>query len=93
MTSIIRGDDNFDSSGGTPNAAVGAVGTYAMLQVTEAFESTARAAGSTLAGSSLGFSAANNLNGVTPNGTWRLMGQIQSATAGNGNTSVWLRIS
>ena len=73
-------------------AAVGAVGTYAMLQVKEAFESTARAAGSTLAGSSLGFSAANNLNGATPNGTWRLMGQMNAATAGQANTSVWLRI-
>ena len=73
-------------------AAVGAVGTYAMLQVKEAFESTARAAGSTLAGSSLGFSAANNLNGVTPNGTWRLMGQMNAATSGQANTSVWLRI-
>ena len=93
MASVIRGDDNFDSSGGTPNAAVGAVGTYAMLQVKDAFKSTARAAGSTLAGSSLGFSAANNLNGVSPDGTWRLMGQIASVTSGNGNSSVWLRIS
>ena len=93
MASVIRGDDNFDSSGGTPNAAAGAVGTYAMLQVRDAFEGTARAAGSTLAGSSLGFSSAGNLNGVAPNGTWRLMGQMNAVTSGNGNTSVWLRIS
>ena len=73
-------------------ASVGAVGTYALLQVKDAFESTARAAGSTLAGSSLGFTAAGNLNGVTPNGTWRLMGQMNAATSGQANTSVWLRI-
>ena len=74
-------------------ASVGSVGTYAFLQVKDAFESTARAAGSTLAGSSLGYTAAGNLNGVTPNGTWRLMGQMNAATSGQANTSVWLRIA
>ena len=92
MTSIIRGNDNFDSSGGTPNAAAGAIGTYAFLQVKDAFESTARAAGSTLAGSSLGFTSSGNVHGVSPDGTWRLMGQMFVGTAGNANTSVWLRI-
>ena len=89
ITGSITSDTGLLAGAG---ASVGAVGTYALLQVKDAFESTARAAGSTLAGSSLGFTAAGNLNGVTPNGTWRLMGQMNAATSGQANTSVWLRI-
>lgn len=36
MPSVIRGDDNFDSANGSPNATAGAVGTYAWLQSTTA---------------------------------------------------------
>ena len=49
MPSVIRGNDNFDSANGGPNATVGAVGTYAWLQSSSAnFNVTP---GSTYAGS------------------------------------------
>ena len=77
----------------TAGLAVGAVGSYALLQVSTSSDNVARNAGSTLAGSGLRFTNAASFTGATPSGTWRLMGQIQASTAGATNTSVWLRIS
>ena len=77
----------------TQPTSTGSVGTYALLQVYINADNAARAAGSSLAGSSLRYTNAASLFGSTPSGTWRLMGQIQASTAGASNSSVWLRIS
>lgn len=81
--------------------AAGAVGTYAML--TELGSDLSRrnagdsvAASSTLyyAGVSITGTTDQLLIGVSPSGTWRLMGNYASFTGNNDNpVSVWLRIS
>lgn len=78
MASVIRGDDNFDSAEGGPNATFGGVGTYAFLQWEGASQ---QSPGATVAGSSLypasswGGTSGAYYSGVgRPSGTWRLMG-------------------
>ena len=104
MVSVIRGDDNFDSSSFAPSTTYDAVGTYALLW---ASTNAQRLPGSTLAGSSL--YPANTLTGTNTSGdytvagsvsgTWRLMGQTgyyQSTIALSRRdtmVSVWVRIS
>lgn len=70
----------------TAAAAVGAVGTYAMLRYTEE-----AAAGTLVAGSSLSYASVNS-SGVqasgTPSGTWMLCGYNLNTRA-----SVWKRVS
>ena len=77
----------------TQPTSTGSVGTYAFLQVHSSADNVARAAGSSLAGSSLRYTNSGSFYGSTPSGTWRLMGQILGSLAGASNTSVWLRIS
>ena len=59
--------------GRTAAASVGAVGTYAFLRAGVAVNE-----GTTVAGSSLGYSSTANNSGGTPSGTWRAMGDIPS---------------
>jgi hypothetical protein len=73
----------------TAAAAVGVVGTYAFL--IDATDSNLPA-GSTSAGSNLGYSNALGDPSGSPSGTWRLMGRTVSGS-NEGNTSLWLRIS
>ena len=73
---------------GTAGLSVGAVGTYAMLRN---FTGGNVGTGSTAAGSSLKYAAANSQEGSAASGTWRCMG----ITTGQGEdgTTVWLRTS
>jgi hypothetical protein len=87
----------------TADLAVGAVGSYGFLHDLTS-TSVSRAAGSTIAGSSLRYSgvgatAANAVAGNvwitdsgTPSGTWRLMGAM-TASSGYEHSSLYLRIS
>ena len=75
----------------TSDLAVGALGTYAMLQ--QQTLSTSRSPGATLAGSSLRYAAINGGSATAPSGTWMLVGQIGNTSIAANNTSVWLRIS
>ena len=117
MPTIISGttitfNDLSTQTTNVPNAtaalSVGAVGTYALLNLPS--NTTNRAAGFTVAGSSLRYTGIDGEGynsqgytpaGATPGGTWRLMGELSnsSVTVGkstitiNPTTSVWLRIS
>jgi len=85
MASVIRGDDNFDSSSTGPSTTYNDVGTYALLYK----QSDGVAEGSTHAGSGLfpfGFMqlpiTADDLSaveltrgGTAVSGTWRAMGR------------------
>jgi len=74
----------------TAGAAVGAVGTYALL-----FDSATltRNPGDTLAGATLRYTSADGAPTTTaPAGTWRIMGAT-TVVNNRSSTSVWLRIS
>ena len=74
----------------TAGAAVGAVGTYALL-----FDSATltRNPGDTLAGATLRYTSADGAPTTTaPSGTWRIMGAT-TVVNNRSSTSVWLRIS
>ena len=103
MASVIRGDDNFDSSSVGPSTAVGAVGTYALMRdISNPGNVTP---GTTRAGSGLYY--ANTYHGGTnwgsgttsAAGTWRIMGHsgiyngTGSNTGVNTAVSVYVRIS
>lgn len=78
------------SAVGIAALSAGAVGTYAMLLRTP---NAAAVPGDTVAASDLKYSNVGALSsGSSPNGTWRLMGQIGSTSDENA-TSLWLRIS
>lgn len=66
--------------------AVGAIGTYAMLQNNTG---TPYLAGATTAGSNLAYSDVSGTMGASPAGTWRCMGNA----TGTASTTLWLRIS
>lgn len=105
MPSVIRGDDNFDSANGGPNAQAGAVGTYAFLY----YFGTGSTEGSTKAGSDLymsgfhrsvaiasdGDSAVYVTQGGTAQaGTWRCMGRTNFGSANTySRFTLWLRIA
>lgn len=73
----------------TAGAAVGGVGTYALLRCFTLFYP-----GNTTAGSNLRYaSCASTYTSVSPSGTWRCMGFAQGADVSDDGTSVWLRIS
>lgn len=76
--------------GATAGAAVGGVGTYALLWRTDVAETLP---GSTRPGSGLRYAAGTGASNVAPAGTWRCMGY----TANNQTTSLritlWLRIA
>jgi hypothetical protein len=70
----------------TAGAAVGSVGSYAMLQ-----SALTRAIGASVAGSSLlyfGLNTGGVSSGTAPSGTWMLMGNL---SGGTNQGSVWLR--
>lgn len=90
-----------ESGGGGGSTAYGDVGTYAFM-LDDNSNVSARAPGSTLAGSSLKPSAVlpdqsgtgQPDNQTAPSGTWRLMGGYSDDTADNDYIlSLWLRIS
>jgi hypothetical protein len=78
----------------TAGASLGAVGTYALLRD---ISGSARSAGDTVSGSSLGYSNCQGFWNGAISGTWRLMGRIPSGdtstSARSIPTSSWLRIS
>jgi hypothetical protein len=94
-------NDSSTTTTNTPNAtaalSAGAVGSYAMLLYPG--NTTTRAEGFTIAGSSLRYSNTSALPGNTPGGSWRLMGGLPSlttptpkgVTTSHSTTSVWLR--
>ena len=104
MASVIRGDDNFDSSTSISKTA-GAVGTYVLAHDTTA--ATYTALGSTRAGSNLypantyqdGTGAGYDSAGGTLSGTWRAMGATKkyngtlTGSLANTMTTLWVRIS
>ncbi len=70
----------------TAGAAVGSVGSYAMLS-----SALTRATGASVAGSSLfyfGLNTGGVSTGAAPSGTWMLMGNL---SGGTNQGSVWLR--
>lgn len=77
----------------TAAAAVGAVGTYAMLQ-RQTVSGTTKTGG-TMPGSGLRYATADGSNGsIVPSGTWRNMGLTTSAGGdGERRTTLWLRVS
>ena len=90
--------DTTDTENTTAALSAGAIGSYALLYYPG--NAAARAAGFTIAGSSLLYTAASPLVGSgAPPGSWRLMGALPSYTVntpkGSGTgysyTSVWLR--
>jgi hypothetical protein len=102
MVSVIRGNDNFDSANGGPNATAGAVGTYAFLS--PASTNAQRLPGTTWAGSNLRFASGSgnserSTSATAPSGTWRLMGSNGYWNNGSNTSSsafqcsVWLRIA
>jgi hypothetical protein len=98
-TTFLRGDQTWQTISTSPTtaqvlaatagASVGAVGTYAMLGLVTLADLTA---GSTRAGSDLGYASASGSRFGTPSGTWLLMGRTINFN-GETSTSVWLRIS
>lgn len=97
-TTLTYNDGSTDTTN-TPNAtaalSVGAVGTYAQLYYPG--NTTDRAAGFTIAGSSLRYAPSQNDQASTtaPPGSWRLMGALTSSATPKSTaywrTSVWLR--
>lgn len=88
------GLSNFDASAiaAQAGAAVGAVGTYALLR--DASTTNTRTPGSTAAGSGLRYVSVGGMVSSAPSGTWRIMGyQFIDSGAGQEFISVWLRIS
>jgi hypothetical protein len=86
-TTFLRGDQTWatvDVLATTAAASVGAVGTYAQLDVASGGPF---APGATSAGSALRYGPAGT---TAPAGTWRIMGNY---SPGSSSTSVWLRIS
>jgi hypothetical protein len=102
-TTFLRGDGTWAVAGGDPTttqvlnatagAALGAVGSYALLSGVPGGLSGV-GDGITGAGSSLrymGFEGSSYNTGGTPSGTWRCMGFYSSS--GGQRNNVWLRIS
>jgi len=92
MASVIRGNDNFDSSVVGSKTSRDAVGSYAGLYKISGFTGESQA---DQAGSGLSFHNAG-LNGSATyyaSGTWRCMGMIYGNGAATARYTVWLRIS
>lgn len=100
-TSITFNDGTVQSANAitsTAGALAGQLGSYAFLHYPS--NTTDRAAGFTVAGSSLRYSAssdssATSAGATAPPGSWRLMGNLHAVTVGKATyynrTSVWLR--
>jgi len=106
MVSVIRGDDDFDTSSVGTSTDYGAVGTYGFFYRENAGQ---KAPATTTAGSSLlpantwdystaGYSGSYSGSG-SPSGTWRLMGETGyynntlALSRSDMYTSVYVRIS
>jgi hypothetical protein len=97
MVSVIRGNDNFDSSTSS-STTDGAVGSYLFatnLSTTGSLDYGATVAGSGLKGTSIYVSSATSLKSTYSfSGTWKCMGYIFSYSASSaGSTSLFVRIS
>ena len=93
MASVIRGNDNFDSSSVGPSTSLGAVGTYAFI-----YYATNSTPGTTVAGSSLQYANTvghdnNGSSGISPSGTWRLMGSVGYFNGGNVTNSIGYKMT
>lgn len=97
MASVIRGDDNFDSSNIVPPTSAGAVGTYAVGRpangTTYAVGDTASNIRAPRATRSYWSSSGNTFYeptyaGYTLSGTWRTMTPVHG-----GGIGLWVRIS
>ena len=77
MASVIRGDDNFDSSSVGPSTDLGAVGTYAFVGL---YSSVAHAVGNTVAGSTLFHWQIYSSSNISAGGTFSIAGNSQSAS-------------
>ena len=106
MASVIRGDDNFDSSSVGPGTTAGAVGTYAYLWR----DNAGTVLGSTHSGSTLFYAVTNDDNttgaganvykgtgiirsSISPSGTWQAMGSAGTYPATHGQATLYVRIS
>ena len=87
MASVIRGDDNFDSSITGPSTTVGAVTTYGLLVT--ALNYGEYFPGDTIAGSNLRWTNTSRQQNGTPSGTWQMCGYSVSSDT----PTVWQRIS
>ena len=102
MASVIRGDDNFDSSSTGPSTTAGDVGTYAFLHNVA---NGAQSWGTTISASSLYPGALINgsaspdyafgqtsaiSESITLSGTWRIMGSQKNISR---HMSMYVRIS
>ena len=96
MASVIRGNDNFDSSDTGGSTDYGAVGTYLFAVITSSANLTTTAAttNETVPGADLMPSGTHNnaTLGTSPSGTWRLMGSIYYSISGF-RVTIWVRIS
>ena len=96
MASVIRGNDNFDSSSVGTSTSYGAVGTYLFAIITSSANLTTTGAttNQTVSGADIKPSGTHNNDtlGTSPSGTWRLMGSIYYDISGFRNT-IWVRIS
>ena len=107
MVSVIRGDDDFDSSSVVvPSTTYGAVGTYGLFYRASAGQN---APATTTAGSTLlpattwhfssGANSGSYSGSGSPSGTWRLMGETGyyngtlALSRNDMYTSVYVRIS
>ena len=79
----------------TPPTSLNAVGTYALLTVTNSYDWAGHSAGGTYSGSGLQYINCRGQYGSgTPSGTWRFMGKITDQVGTNeGATTVMVRIS
>ena len=104
MASIIRGDDNFDSSTSF-STTLGAVGTYAFLYSTSN-SSAGLVAGTSYAASGLrysGYTTSNIYDGnlysygtsttAVSAGTWKAMGHARDTRSTRYNATLFVRIS
>ena len=106
MVSVIRGNDNFDSSSVGPSTTAGAVGTYAYLVNTGIDTSISQ--GTSIAGSSLRYSGHSNdslttstdnwsvshtAGGANPSGTWQSMGSRGSSVGRNYFQTLYVRVA
>ena len=92
MASVIRGNDNFDSSS-VPDATPSreSVGSYGFLYKTTGGFNESQA---DQAGSGMFFNNAGTQGTIsTSTGTWRCMGMIYGNGSATGRVTLWLRIS
>jgi len=105
MASVIRGDDNFDSSSVGPSTDLGAVGTHAMLGTDSKgiINPGTTRSGANLIWSGMAqfdFGTSTNLRtnlsasesaAGNPSGTWKILGQGYGSD--RYTIAIWLRIS